>query len=746
MTLARGGEGAPPPTSLRKSISTRSRGLWRDAFVFLVASAIRLIPFQQVYREDETVFFDGDAYYHLWRLWRRASDGVPLSQVDPYVNFPFGGEILWPPTLDWCLAQLARLGDWSQTTVEIVCAALPVAAGALTCVLAARIAHRAFSHVAGWLAGLLLAILPASFNYSQLGFFDHHAFAALLAAALLGGAMRRVDGQSTPSRFWWLGAGLLPALALSVWTGALLQIVVLQVCLIAWGIGADDALEARARVLQLARAHAIGALALMPISTREFELFGTFSPLAPTLFQPIYFACAAACLGALALLWRATSAGRTRVARWGSAAGVAALGGVLAFTSLPTLASTLFDAARWFSPDQRFLAVIHELRPLFASGDPVDLRRGLEAMTPLIAATPIALALAEWRVGRADRRILIVACVVFLALTLSQVRFINTSSVAYAIVWGGALDRSWTLAREAGTRSPRRSRWLRAVGVVLVMLLVLPSTVSYYVRVWTPPTGDARVATQDVYRDVARWLARRRPAPVDAGGDPLEGLLAPWSRAHEMRYYSGWPMHVDGFGPYVSPRNTEWARSFFRARDRDEAMALLARGKTRFVVSPVATPSEPIERPDVRIRLATLAGSGAMPTGGVRPPAAWIPAMNRLRIVREERRGRRRVRLFEVVPGADLVGRIEPDGVVEASLELVSNLGDVVVWRDRATADARGAFRLRVPYATTADPTSDFAARDGYSLRTRRGVTKVSVSADAVRTGGVVQTPAAWPQ
>ena len=67
-------------------------------------------------------------------------------------------------------------------------------------------------------------------------------------------------------------------------------------------------------------------------------------------------------------------------------------------------------------------------------------------------------------------------------------------------------------------------------------------------------------------------------------------------------------------------------------------------------------------------------------------------------------------KVFELVPGARIGGRARPGEPVELRLDLVTDRGRRLTYRDRADADAGGAFKFTVPYATAGAATAVRAA------------------------------------
>jgi asparagine N-glycosylation enzyme membrane subunit Stt3 len=733
---------APPTTS--KNGPSRSSDLAMATSIFFLAGLVRAIPYQYVSTPYGVAFRDGDSYSHMWRIWNAASKSIPLSARDPYVNFPHGGEVLWSPAFDWLLASVVRLCGLDQTSAEMFCAWIPLVLGATAVALAAVITARTFSRAAGWIAGLILAVLPGNFLYTQLGYLDHHAAVALIATAMLGGAMRIVDQNSRAPNSWPILAGALSAFALAIWAGALLHIVILQIALLTWSLGASDLHTAQARTWRLALAHAVAALAILPLSLRDWEIFGNFSPLALTRFQPTWYAAGAICLAATSLAWRIPGIGGSRAQRIGCAVVVGTVGLAIAFAGIPQLAAVLDDSAGWFTGDVEFIANIVETAPLFRTGN--DSRpawwQPVFLFSPLLFLFPLAMLALGWRYRRPDCWLLLFWAAAFGALTLSQVRFANTFSVVHSIVWGGAIVvlLDWTRDR---VQVPRTNVAIRAMILGLVALGVVVSA-SFYYAPRLRNHGYAVVKPQiQARRAIARWLRDTRPQTLDEDGNPDSGLLCAWTAGHEIRYLSGHAVHQDGFGPYVSPENTKLASRYYASTNEDEAIDILNELGTRYVVADhLGSGQPPYPIRSMTRRMVDLYGTGSEIASGQFGGTSWIPALTRHRLIMAAPNGAGGAWVYEIVPGALVIGRSTPGSRVTAEIELGSpSAGEQRTWTTRRQANARGEYVLRLPYSTLDARLSPERTRTPYRIRNHNGMVLLDVPEAAVREGKTVLAP-----
>jgi asparagine N-glycosylation enzyme membrane subunit Stt3 len=737
---------AQPSVDSAESSSLSPRA-FRDLDIFLpifaLAALVRAISWRFVMTPEGVVFRDSDGYSHMWRIWNAASKSIPLSARDPFVNFPNGGEVLWSPAFDWILATVIRWLRIDQSAAELLCAWVPLVLGSVAVALAAGIASRTFSRTAGWVTGVMLAVLPGSFLYTQLGYLDHHAAITLIGAAMLGGAMRIVSvGRSGP-RFWPIVAGALCAFALLIWAGALLHVGVLQIAMLTWALGSSSLESAHARTIRLAAAHAITAIVILPFSLRVWEVFGDFSPLALTRFQPTWYGAGAICLAATTLLWRISRFGNTRPGRLLSGGALAVAGLGIAFIRIPQLAAILDESAGWFTNDVEFLSNITELTPLFSSvGQHPIWWQPFHYLSPLLFVFPFALIAVGWRTNRPERWLLIFWSTAFCFLTLSQNRFVNTFSVGYSIVWGGALALllDWIGSRIIAPRTRFHARAL--VGIALATALVVPAWNYYAPRIRDEGDAVANFARR-ARIFIARTLATSRPPMLDEDGNPTEALLCVWTAGHEFRYYSGWAVNQDGFGPYVSPENTALSSRYYETTEEDEAIEILEQMGTRLVVADMLGAGQPPYQIDsMARRLVDSAGSGAEVDveGSMRP--RWIPALSRHRLIFAAPNGHGGTWLYEIVRGAIATGSATPGSRVTIELTLDTPSGHSRSWSTRQRVDKTGKFLLRLPYATIDTPKTGFTPLGHYRLRTARGVAEFDVTEAAVQEGATVQAPA----
>jgi len=732
----------------------------------LAAFIVRALPWRLVFDAGRVVFPDNDAYYHARRVFYTVVRFPEFLGFDPYLNFPHGGEPIWSPLFDFAVAVLGRFTVGADLpALERLLVWIPPALGAATAVLAWSLAKVHFGRGAAWLAGGLVAVLPAHFLYSRIGFLDHHAAVALVGAALLGAGMRwlaagaRPPAPPGPSRGLALASGVLVGAALLLWPGMILDVALFQAGCLALLVTRAQASDARRVALAGALAHAVAALLVAPFAWgREWQAWGSFTPVVLSSFQPAWLLAVAAFFAALALALRRFE-GPVSPAR--RAALVLACGGtVLAAAALaaPDLESAWRDVWRWFAKEERFQVTVSESRPLlFYRPGRLDFGFAISELSLLFFVA--------WRLCRAPARpeaaLLLGWTAVLFGASLVQLRFTNSLVVPFAILvgWSGP-----PLVRELVRRAGGGRRAARLAGCAGLLALLAPALASYatYLRSqwrWLegrPPERTGREERRLQLLEVADWL-RESTEPtsgwLDASVHPEYAVLSHWADGHVLEHVARRPTVVDNFGDDLGEENFALSEEYYLAEE-PRASEILDRLGARYAIFEYRALES---RRDVEpgAMLARLyfgdgsAGETAVAVQGTRarPVERAVLGVERHRLVFETApktggRGRRPAfKVYEHVRGAELAGATEPGARVEARLEVETNRGRRFEFLATGRADSRGRFSLRFPYATRGSPTG-LRSADQVELRSAGGVARVTVGERDVREGRRVEVPA----
>ncbi len=193
------------------------------AALCLVALAIRVIPrFDLVFQAGFVNFQETDAWYHV-RVAENLVRHFPWRiMVDPYVIFGKVPDTATAPFYDWLLGMIAWLaggGAPSEWLLHGIAAWYPAVLAVFEVVAVFLLARLVFGWCVALLAAAVIATLPGHFlHVSGLGFTDHHIMESLLVTLfffLLLRAIQRPAGLGTP-----VAAGLTLAAYLLTFHGA----------------------------------------------------------------------------------------------------------------------------------------------------------------------------------------------------------------------------------------------------------------------------------------------------------------------------------------------------------------------------------------------------------------------------------------------------------------------------------------------------------------------------------------------
>ena len=683
--------------------------------LFLLALLIRALPLPTVLAADRVTFTGMDAYYHIRRIYYALARFPETLGFDPYINYPHGARAIWPGFFDtlsaWLVLPFYAWGGLEAAEEALIW--FPPLLGAATVVVVYFLALRCLGYGTALLSGLFLCLLPAHYWYSQVGFLDHHAAFALVSAALLLSAVALIQELSsrepheTPTaRIVMLGACL--AVNLLVWPGSVLHIAVIEGALIVYLLGQASSARFAAAARALAYSQAIALALLLPATWNpQWERWSAWSPTVLSYFQPWLYA---SLLVFFVLCLALGRTGRGPRDRPRPIPGLV-LGGTLLMTSfllLPGLREGVVDAWQWFAKDEAFQASVLESKPLFWVEGSFSTQVAVGRLSRFVYFLPFALLFLAWDTRRrsdpASRWLLLVYALVLAATTLVQRRFFNSLSVVYAVImaWTLCTAYAYLVARTPG-RGARLGWGAVLAALTLWMLLPLEASfrrpVSNLARLYEglPLQVRATPFHAAALRETAGWIRRNTPETegfLDASQQPAYGLLTLPGVGHLFEYEARRPVVSDNFGDDIGRENYFLTHRYFAATDEAAAQQILADLRVRYVVA--TAPGKDARRKDpvpMLHRLAYEDGNGL--TG------------HRL-VFEASRRGRRpdnrqpTPKVFESVAGARVEGRAPAGQNVFARLELRTNAGRRIVYRQRARADESGRYNLTLPYANDA--------------------------------------------
>jgi asparagine N-glycosylation enzyme membrane subunit Stt3 len=686
---------------------------------------------------ESWVVSDPDGLYHARRVERAIEEGMPVAERDPFLNFPGGAAIPWPPYYDAFLATalqplLPEEPEARHGFIERAVGSAPLLFGVLTTLLAFLAGRALAGNGAGAVAGIWYALSTASIVYSHSGNGDHHAFVSmivgamwLLLAVMFGKGQDGAPRLESPTRAWGSGAaaGALAGIAIGAWVASLLHVILIEI-VFAWLLfryrrGRRRGLPAFGLAFHLA---AIGFLfpALwqspwkeefpwMVVNLSWFHLL--FLTLGAAVFLPLFFL-------------RDDSSTRRRYPWIVGAllAGIALVSWILDAGPMPGIA----EGFAWVSRADLFMSDVAESHPLLGAGsNPAELFAYLGWGIPLLPILWIGALVVFWR--RGDEVLLPwLVAVPFLALQAArQARFAEALALPAAVLFG------WGVVTVVRMLPKRLPPWPILLVVALLLQGGTVGRISAEVFGESPrrPLERRNLAA----RELIRWIGENSKL-----GD--WSVLANWSRGHEIEWAAQRPTVATNFGSYVGEEGFRAPAHFFLAEDPARAEETMAsRGARYALISSLFTNALPglvrSEGEEAEGRFFTLGEQGA---GVIQP--AWFhtvgarllfggrphpragrpeePSLDFLRLVHVSPVILKRSPLsrwspwtpygwiWERVAGTRLEVKSTPGTLCTVEIEVhyppaEDERAQVIRFLNHTHADADGIARLRVPYATS---------------------------------------------
>jgi len=669
---------------------------------------------------------DPDSMYHMRRVDRALSEGLPVAQHDRLLDFPARGElgapIPWPPYYTYVGYAFARPGapveaQARRVHVEQVMARLPSLFAALASVLAALAAYRLFGASGALVAGVYHAFLFASLKYSYVGNADHHAFVSCLHAALLFVASRAFEpeGLRSPKSGvrYGIAAGVLCGVMLGAWVAALIHLVLFELALF-W-MGRVNARTERAGFGPFALSfHLAAAIALVPAAiSSPWSGMGAEAVLNLSWLHVLGLLC-----GALAYAPPLFTQG---LWKWH-----ASLLPWVAITALLLLSLTPFydgieESGEWATGADRFMANINESQPLFA------LKPLVSYLGYGVFVLPIAWAFCLRSALRGRHALFpwVVAVPALFLLALLQRRFAELLGVPLAVTLGGLVGQL-------------ELRFERARVFKFAFLLALFANAGVARTTWKRlRAGSGSIPTQAegrdrAYRAMYAWLGENTPAP-DSPGLPEYSVLAQWDHGHGIEWVGERATIATNFGSYLGEDSYLDPWRFFLETNQADAEKLLERRRVRYILM-----ASDWQRNQQTMQAALpdhRADFGMVPylSRTSQDRLGFLRAVYVSRLDDDQHLGVSGT-IYEYVPGAWLEVHGSPGATLVASLRITYAGDTSIIWSGRMRANAEGGARMRVPYCT--DGANGDGRADGlisWSFDGRRG--EQAVPEDAVYSG-----------
>jgi dolichyl-diphosphooligosaccharide--protein glycosyltransferase len=679
------------------------------AVALIAVPLTRCLYWSRVLTEHGVELVPTDSHFYVRFAIRQLASFPRFTAFDPFVGFPEGSLIHWPPLHTWLVAAAISL---HRGNPELAAAWVGPAIALLEAGILGLIAARLYDRRSAFLMVAFWALLPAAIESSRLGNCDHHVHEGFLVAAIslvLGRALGK------PSIALALGAGILMGMGRFLTTSGFLFLIGPAAAL-PLAVVLDRSSETARWIPRLGIWLGITSAAISAIGAGAFGQFSNLGYEQLSSFQPLF--ALAVFSGAVAL--SGTLAGKRR---W-------LLGLLLPAAILFVLREQLSRGWHHLGKSDPLVALVEECKPL-------SLRYALETFGVPLFAFPVALVGALKGFRRRDLTLLPAV------LTAGPIGFAAVQQIRFIMPWMGSLAVVVVLGlpKVFEGLSGRRAVFGRVLvaigGLGLIFGVGLLRPLGPFLEV--------------IYlRPTLNWMrAHTPPASPDPFGSarPDYGVLANFINGNFITLWAERPVVSSNFSqiPWYVAANMRGANAL-AAPDDEELFRRSTELRARYLVM---TPYSTIMGlPDVDV--SKTSARRLFLTGGMRMEDGTGTAHFRLvqespEIGSSRARGHF-ARLFEIVPGALIQGRASPGQPVLAQLSLRNPEGHSLDYRRKVVAGADGRFELRVAYPTNSDaPVKPALETTGYRVIAGAREAGVSVDESSVRTGAAVEVTGLEP-
>ncbi len=539
------------------------------AAILAVAAGLRMwAPWDDVLGGSRVNFLENDSWYHVRLAESQVHNFPHRITVDPYAA-PGGQYVAVAPLLDTIIATTVFVTQGREAStdyIERVAAFVPAIAGVLAVAAVWALATLAFDRRAGFIAGLLAAVLPGHFlDRTLIGFVDHHALEVLFSIGTL----------AFIASGWAIGAGVCLGLYLLTWASGSYFVFILAVWILVTALIAPASRRVAARRIAIS-----GAVALAIVLVFQDPGLYRYGTQITALMGLI--------VAAVTVMYFADHVMKAIAVAAVTAVAVVAMLWMIA----PSLVNQILTDLNRFGVDQTRMAVL-EARPLFLysgnwtwSQPWVFFRTGF--YVGLIAVA--GLAFATWRSRRADHILILCFTIANYVATFGQNRFgyYLVPATAVVISWLAVKILDWGGVPHRDNANPQRKRLLpfqREIAVIVIAGAVV-----------APNLMPAALATRraagmpQYWFDAMQWLRTKTPEPF---GSPdfyyaRYGITATPASFSVMSWWDQgyWITETARRVPISNPTQSGAGKAakFLTATDEASALGNLAPDHVKYVV------------------------------------------------------------------------------------------------------------------------------------------------------------------
>ncbi|NOZ86170.1 MAG: hypothetical protein GXP49_07870 [Deltaproteobacteria bacterium] len=545
------------------------------AAILLLGLAFRSVDIRTAFFGKQVRFYGTDPYYHARRVSLILEHKEIAFSVDPYLDYPQGAAVPWPPGFDLIMAGVVELSKGFLDKDVAMSLAVPLL-GILAILLLFMLAMDLFNDTKiALLSAGLLAVLPAHAGVTLLARVDHHSISAVLLLAYLLFLQRAAKATTEKKRwFYVLAGGAISFLAFFSIPAVpwLYLFPVLAGLVIPLAVNPGKAVHDLGKKTeglkptwvmlnpkQIGITHSIAALGLLV----WLVFFPPQRAFGPSLlsFQAVLWCTGLAGTAFTVHILAKSAVTMKRATYMVLVFGLGLIFHIPALLCLHGGGNSANYLSMLFATDP-LISRLSESAPLLSNPmNAIEVYSGL-----LFAVFPFALfeiakkaftgpAVAMNKGDQGRWSLLFWVTSIFLALTLVQQRFTEILSPFYALV-----TANYIVAKHSAIS--RRSR--QRIFTVLVLLLLLPCIKPYMdgVRGGQGPSSGASELCARNFAGLVRKNAEK----------PEFGAMAPWNLGNVLNYRCNLATVANSFATVDIRRGiTRAARIMLHARDEDDS-------------------------------------------------------------------------------------------------------------------------------------------------------------------------------
>ncbi|WMW24378.1 oligosaccharyl transferase, archaeosortase A system-associated [Methanolobus sediminis] len=727
-------------------------------FPLLFAFLIRILTLFSAYSNGKITFIGFDSFYHIRRIVYTVHHFPNTITFDPYLNYPFGFEIGWPPLYDQLIAGLALIvgnGNPSINTIEIVSAIFPALIGALTILPLYYLASTVFEKRTALISALILSLIPAHLAISEVGFTDHHVAEvflsttayALFAVSLKYGHEVNLSVSNIKNRDIKL---ILKPIVLAVAAGCILTIAVFTwlgspIFLGIIGIYAFVQLTIDVKNERLSEYVLISVIATyMTIFLLVLPVIGRL--LRPDLNMSGMFISWFHVLFILSLLIMSLLGGIIanifikKEIHWkyyvASVLAISMTGAVLINIALPNFYHNVVAGIHYLIGSSGFLETITEARPiLFDETFTTSHVWSSFTIFSLTAVMGLFAFVTDMHKKNYSSEMLFFCTwtAIILILTLYQRRFAYMLAINFAILSGyftNTLYNIWKNEQEQNKKRKTKKEasktplWETITNITIISIFMIIISFFFFAPI-VDTVSNPGIPSAD-WQESLNWLESNSLETsfyLEMNNSPEYGVLSWWDYGNWILYMAKRPVVANNFQTGV-----EDSARFFITSNRSESLSILEKRNVKYVITDnLMTTGKFKSIFDISGESSYkgkeieefIQGEDFLKTTLFKLHLFDGSGIGYLRLIHESEWGglnegvynfyqnytyNKNVKVFEYVPGAIVEGFANPEQKVYARTNVTLSNGRVFEYQNEATANESGWYELKLPYSTIDTP------------------------------------------